>query len=364
MNQNTVELFISDELREVLTKIQNQSEIAKALLKKTHDAENIVSDYVNYISVSNDDKTKLSYLTKERQTQVSDHWDSNRRFMIKPGAFVRKIFKNYSDKEIEKFATLFRNQQSKLMFDFKIVRGSQIKKYYSAESYAKERSSLGASCMKNDECQDWFDLYSENKETISLLVLVNQQDKLIGRSLLWETPEHKIMDRIYTIDDENFSHFFKKWADENGYMYKREQKWNNTMSFESDGVRKDLKVGIQLKRANFEYYPYLDTFKFLCLDNKTIYNYIPQDVDVITISSADGRSRSSGFLAMDIVTNLFYNHDDTVYVDYLGGRVWIDNVCYSETYQKYIHSDDAMYVESIGDYVLAEDYPKFEDEYC
>ena len=201
MNQNTVELFISDELREVLTKIQNQSEIAKALLKKTHDVENIVSDYVNYISVSNDDKTKLSYLTKERQTQVSDYWDSNRRFMIKPGAFVRKIFKNYSDKEIEKFATLFRNQQSKLMFDFKIVRGSQIKKYYSVESYAKERSSLGASCMKHDECQEWFDLYVENKETISLLVLVNQQDKLIGRSLLWETPEHKIMDRIYTIDE-------------------------------------------------------------------------------------------------------------------------------------------------------------------
>lgn len=364
MNQNTVEIFISDELREVLTKIQNQSEIAKSLLRKSHDVEDIVSDYVNYISVSNDDKTKLSYLTKERQSKVSDVWDSNRRFMVKPGAFVRKIFKNYSDKDIEKFATLFRNQQSKNLFDFKIVRGSQILKYYSHESYLKEKSSLGASCMKHDECQDWFDLYVTNTSTISMLVLVDRQDRLVGRSLLWKTGDYKIMDRIYTVDDENFSFFFKRWADENGYLYKREQKWNNTMSFESGGSRKDLKIGIKLDYVNFDYYPYLDTFKFLCLDNQTIYNYIPEDVDVITISSADGRSRSSSFLVMDIVTNLFYNHDDTVYVDYLGGRVSIDNVCWSETYQKYIHSDDAMYVNSIDDYVLAEDYSKFEDEYC
>jgi hypothetical protein len=364
MNQNTVEIFISDELREILTKIQNQSEIAKSLLRKSHEVDDIVVDYVNYISVSNDDKTKLSYLTKERQSQVSDFWDSNRRFMVKPGAFVRKVFKNYSDKDIEKFATLFRNHQSKLMFDFKIVGGSRILKYYSHESYLKEKSSLGASCMKHDECQDWFDLYVTNTSTISMLVLVDRQDRLVGRSLLWETGDYKIMDRIYTVDDENFSFFFKRWADENGYLYKREQKWNNTMSFESDGSRKDLNIGIKLDYVNFDHYPYLDTFKFLCLDNQTIYNYIPKDVNVITISSADGKSRNSSFLVLDIKTNLFYNYDVTVYIDYLGGRVFMEDACYSQTYQKYIHSDDAMYVESIEDYVLAKDYSKFEDEYC
>jgi hypothetical protein len=42
----------------------------------------------------------------------------------------------------------------------------------------------------------------------------------------------------------------------------------------------------------------------------------------------------------------------------------MEDACYSQTYQKYIHSDDAMYVESIEDYVLAKDYSKFEDEYC
>jgi hypothetical protein len=67
---------------------------------------------------------------------------------------------------------------------------------------------------------------------------------------------------------------------------------------------------------------------------------------------------------LDIKTNLFYNYDVTVYIDYLGGRVFMEDACYSQTYQKYIHSDDAMYVESIEDYVLAKDYSKFEDEYC
>ena len=364
MNNNTFEIFISDELREVLTKIQNQSEIAKTLLRQSQDSDNLVDDFVNYISISNDDKTKISYLTKERQTQVSDVWDSKRRFMIKPGAFIKKVFRNYSDKEIEKFSTLFRNQQSKNLFDFKIVRGSHILNYYSQDSYLKETGSLGSSCMKYDQCQDWFGLYTENTSTISMLVLVDSKDRLVGRSLLWETPDAKIMDRIYTIDDENFSFFFKKWADENGFLYKREQKWNNTMTFESNGKSQILKIGITLDYVYHDNYPYLDTFKFLCLKTNTIYNYIPENVSVITISSADGSSRDSNFLALDVKTNLFHNYCDTVYIDYLNNRVFIDDACWSETYQKYIHSEDAMYVESIGDYVLVEDYSKFEDEYC
>ncbi len=354
MNKKTVQIFISDEIKEVLSKIQNQSEIAKTLLKQSHDMEDVIDDYVNYISISNDDKTKISYLTKERQEQVTDFWDSKRRFMIKPGAFVRKVFKNFSDKEIEKFSSLFRNQQAKNMFNFKIVKGEQILKYYSQESYLRETSSLGSSCMKYDECQDWFGIYTQNMDIISLLVLVDDRDNLIGRSLLWKTPDYKIMDRIYTIDDENFSHFFKKWADEMGYLYKREQKWNNTMSFESAGIRKDLKIGIQLDSVSFETYPYLDTFKFLCLDNKTLYNYIPNN-SVITISSADGSWKSSKFLALDVKTNLFYNFDDTVYIDYLSGRVFIEDACWSETYQQYIYSSDAKYVDRIDDYIFYDD---------
>jgi hypothetical protein len=283
---------------------------------------------------------------------------------VKPGSFVTKLFKDIPSKEVEKFSNLYRSQANKPSFTFSIVKGETIRGYYHFESYASEKGSLGASCMKHDECQDWFDLYVTNTSTISMLVLVDRQDRLVGRSLLWETGDYKIMDRIYTVDDENFSFFFKRWADENGYLYKREQKWNNTMSFESDGSRKDLNIGIKLDYVNFDHYPYLDTFKFLCLDNQTIYNYIPKDVNVITISSADGKSRNSSFLVLDIKTNLFYNYDVTVYIDYLGGRVFMEDACYSQTYQKYIHSDDAMYVESIEDYVLAKDYSKFEDEYC
>ena len=353
--RKTADIFISDELLPILEKIQTQSIVAKLLLKKRHSLEDLVENHVNHISVSTDDKTKISYMTKERLMSGIDPWDSKRRFMIKPGAFVRKIFKNISDKDVELFASLYKSQQVQNDFEFKIVRGGNISDYYDQDSYASTRSSLGASCMRYEECQKYFDIYTQNQDVISMLVLVNKQGDLIGRSLLWESTDTKVMDRIYTINDDLFCHSFKSWAKENGYIYKVEQKWNNTFGFFVDGIATQKMISFKLENVDFEYYPYLDTFKFLSRSKKTIYNYIPTDVDdIVTITSADGCAYSSDYLSLDVKTKLYHQRCDTIYLPYLNGRVFGDDVHYSQSNDCYIHYHDSLYSEVLDDHIFAD----------
>ena len=62
--RKTSDIFISDELRKILTEIESQSIVASLLLKKRHSNEDLVDGFVNHISVSTQDKSKISYLTK------------------------------------------------------------------------------------------------------------------------------------------------------------------------------------------------------------------------------------------------------------------------------------------------------------
>ena len=70
------------------------SEVAKLLLRERHSLEILVENPVNYISFSKNDKSKLSYLTPERFATVDgDFWGSSKRFIVKPGGLIKKIFK-------------------------------------------------------------------------------------------------------------------------------------------------------------------------------------------------------------------------------------------------------------------------------
>ena len=233
--RKTFDLIISEELKAVLSEIESDSQVARLLLKKRHDKEDLVDDPINFISVAQD-KTKVSYLTTDRIAKIEDpslYWSSSRRFAVKPGGFISKLFKDIPAKEVEKFSNLYRAQSNKAKFTFKIVDGDYIKTYYHINSYAQERGTLGASCMKYDNCQDYLGIYTENTDKVKLLVMLNEDGGLMGRALLWDFDTNKIMDRIYTIADEEFVFQFKKWATDNGYLYKSEQNWYNTLFFEN-----------------------------------------------------------------------------------------------------------------------------------
>ena len=202
--RKTYDLFISDELRTVLEQIKSESVVADLLLKRRHSKEDLVGDPVNFISISSQDSTRISYLTTERIGMIDevDYWTSSRRFHMKPGGFISKLFENISARDIETFSNLYRAEVRKPKFDFRIVDGEDIRYYYHYDRHANDCGSLGISCMRHENCQKLFSMYVDNSDKISLLVMFNEDNYVIGRALLWNFDGNKIIDRICSVNDE------------------------------------------------------------------------------------------------------------------------------------------------------------------
>lgn len=356
--RKTSDIFISDDLRKVLSEIDGQSMVASLLLKKRHLNEDLVEDFVNYISISREDNTKISYLTKERFSILdeSEIWTSRRRFQAKPGGFVSKVFKNIPAREIELFSTLFRNVSDRANFNLHVVNGEEIRKFYHYEYYASDNGSLGASCMRYDGCQKYMDLYVDNPEVVSMLAMLNDDDELIGRALLWNYNGYKIMDRIYTVNDEKYSFYFKEWGTKNNYLFKSGQNWFDTLNFEKIGDKKqELKIDIKLNNFEYRYYPYMDTFKFFNPGTGTFSNYQPEE-DFYTICSPDGSKYESDYLVFDIIDRVFRYRGDAAYLRYLNAFTSHNNVRYSDINDDYIISEESVYDNELQDYIFGDKY--------
>ena len=355
--RKTHDVLISNELRELLLEFSNDSVVAQLLLKKRHSKEDLVESPVNYISISTQDKTKISYMTVDRMSAISEdeYWTSSRRFQAKPGAFIGKLFKNVSGRDVEKFSNLFRSQSAKPTFTFDVVSGEKIREYYHYESYSyTDRGSLGASCMKHDSCQRYLDMYTENQDTIKMLVMLNEDGGLMGRALLWNFDSHKVMDRIYTSSDEDLAFFFKKWATENGYVYKSEQNWSNTLFFEKlGGEKKELKLCVKLT-GSYNRYPYMDTFKFIDRQTGNLYNYQPE-IEFGTLCSSEGGVQGSDYLRLDGITKSFRYSHDAQWIEYLGLYTGV-GMEFSEVNNQYILRDHCEYDEEVHDYLFIGDY--------
>lgn len=353
----TQEILISERLLKILQEIENDSLVAKLLLTRDIPGEYTIDDPVNYISISGDDESKISYLTKERLTKIDsieERWTSSKRFHIKPGGFVNKVFKNIPSKEVEKFATFYRSLIRPSNFKFSIVEGEDIKYWYHYNQYRKQTGSLGNSCMKNDHNQESLDFYIEND--VKMLIMTDNQNCLIGRALLWQIDDVKVMDRIYTICDEDYLYLFKQWANKNGYLYKFEQKWNSTLDFESGGKKQSINFGIKLKNLTRRY-PYMDTFKFLDKEKMMLYNFKPEDTKSIRICcSSDGDTQSPEYLVLDDIERTYIYSGDSVYLEYLNIRTHCNNVCYSEINSCNILVKDSEYQEDVRDNVFKGDY--------
>ena len=133
--RKTIDLYISDSLRDLLEQFKDESQVASLILHKRLPKEDVVDNNVNFISISDSDKTKISYLTEDRiekisQSSTDDYWTTSKRFHCKPGAFVTKLFKCISQKEIEKFSNLYKAFSDKKDFTIEIISGQEIAKYY------------------------------------------------------------------------------------------------------------------------------------------------------------------------------------------------------------------------------------------
>lgn len=362
MSENT-NIHLSDKLKNLLSKFKKTSNIAYTLSKEKIEMSSLVDNHIDYLSISEEDPTKISYLTKDRieliKTRNECLWTSPKRFHCKPGSFVLKIFKNASPKDIELFSNQFKSFVSKQEFKFEIVNGESIRKYYGHETYSSQSGSLGASCMKAERCQKYLEIYCKNPNVVKMLIMKNNNDLILGRAILWEfhweNQNYKIMDRIYTSKDEDLSIFFKNWATENGYLYKKHQNWANTFQFE--GSDSEIMAGIKLENIQFSYYPYMDTFKWIDLENQIVYNHKPEyftknNQNHRLACGPEGLTESPDYLSFDEISRNWGYKLDIIEVD--GIMTSSNNCVWSETLDRYILKRDSVWNDELRDNIYAD----------
>lgn len=363
-NSETSDIVISDEFRDILEIFKDKSVVAELLLHKRLDKSILVDDHVNFISVSHGDMGKISYLTLDRIQKISqsddDFWTTSKRFRSKPGAFVSKILKDIDQMEIEKFSTLYKTFTSDIDFNFKIVKGNDVRKFYSYQTHLRQEGTLGQSCMKHDQCQDFFNLYIDNSDVISMLTMTSFDDKLIGRALLWECDGIKIMDRVYTINDERYVNHFFKWAKDNGYLYKVYQNWKNSMQFTDGSEFFEKEISINIPNYNHKRYPYLDTFKWLDMTNGSLSNFKPKhfskhNSDHRVLAVACGGYENASIFELDHVSRMYCHSGDMAYLTYMGVWTSTENCHYSETNETWILREDSIYSNELEDHIYKDD---------
>lgn len=377
---------ISKGLEELLEKIKSSSTVAKLILETTIEGHSlpVIENGVDYLSVSESDTNKISYLSCDRINTISenDYWISGKRYHISPAKIVAKLFDKsilnfINSKDIEIFSNVYRSCQVDNKVKFHIVKGDEIKTYYNHKQYSRNINgelcgSLGASCMRYDRCEDYFSIYTENKEVSLLCLLDKNTDTLIGRAILWnieaqdvnlEVKHYKIMDRIYTINDDFYTNLFENWAKNNDYYHKAEQTFSNCTWF----IKGDKKINLCLRiniNTHYKYFPYLDTFKFLDLDKSTVYNYPIEGVPNLKImNSTEGYLNRGTDYCFDEITRIVHHRNDTIPLTYLNDiRVFHGTVHHSYVHDCYILKDHAEYNCLIDDYIFNAEYDRFNNK--
>ena len=307
-----------------------------------------------------------------------EFWTQSRN-PIKIGRFIRQVFPGkYSDVDIEKFVNAFKSSDEKDLQKFILVEGEDIAKYYWYENYKEMAGDLGRSCMARKK---YFNIYTQNPEVCRLLVLL-EDDKVIGRSLIWKLDRNNgeseieyLMDRQYTIEQSDVIKF-TNYAKENGWAYKT---YNNHHSYSNItylGKEMNCEMVTKVEKKDYDEYPYMDTFKRFDPTTGELFNDTEKDDHegqyLLEDTDGDYTEISSGKWSEYYDTEI--DEDEAVWSEAYGdwlpenravhiergrGRSnsgWFpeddDNIYYSEWEDEYVHIEDCVYSEDKDEYIL------------
>ncbi len=171
-----------------------------------------------------------------------------------------------TDADIEKFVNEYVSYVKYSKADetsiIKEVKGEDIRKWYNRENYQSDIGKLGNSCMSHEDCGEYFDIYTNNTDSVSLLILNNKNDKLVGRALLWKLDSGEFfMDRVYTSNDSD-DNIFINYAIEKGYLYRNTPSSGFKYFINSKEIDPGT-ISVTLDEAYFDSYPFMDTLCYL-----------------------------------------------------------------------------------------------------
>jgi len=287
--------------------------------------------------------------------------------MTKPGKFFKHCLPDSTDKDIQKmvaeYYTMINEFTDISKSDFHL--SNDIKKYYHSNIYEGYGGSLGNSCMKHTECQDYLTFY-ENYN-VKILVL-KSGDKIKGRALIWENVNFPglcktldFMDRIY-VNNDNDIELFKSYADKHNIVHKYKQSYNDKETFVYQQQQFEDHIIIeQTNSLDIDSWPYVDTMANMD-DNGNLCNISTSEY-YINLEETDGsNSETIGRAICEDCGNRFDSENEGIYVENHG------HVCdncqeeysYCEDCDTYSHYDNGSYVEDeqrfICDSCLSEDY--------
>ena len=281
----------------------------------------------------------LNKMYRLKNNQTNAVWNQQRT-ELQIGRFATKIIQNSKDtnaksltqNDINAFVDNFkayRDFQTTKKDKFEIVQGEEIRKWYDEDTYEDAKYHLNNSCMRYDRCQKYLDIYTENTNQVTMVIMKGMDpNKIIGRALIWKLSDGNIyLDRPYANNDEDVN-LFKQWGRDKGY------------SVYGDNYKHKE---VTLDKSEFSSYPYMDTFKYLNRDEK-----------LLSTDDSEFDSGNESWIKLESTGGGYEEAQTGIYSEYLGEYIDEDSAVYAEDLQSYIHSDDAYYLEYSDQYVSNE----------
>ena len=283
-----------------------------------------------------------------RIKQNLDHpaW-KEQRTELGVGRFATKIsqkaVKSFTPVQINAFVDKFkayRDFQTTKKDKFEVVQGEEIRKWYDEDTYEDPEYHLNNSCMRYSRCQRYLNIYVENPNQVTMVIMKGTDpDKIIGRALIWKLKDGTYyLDRPYANNDEDIN-LFKEWGRNKGY------------SVYSDYKNKE----VTLDKSNFQHYPYMDTFKYLNRDEK-----------LLSTDSSEFDGGNESWIKLEDTGGGYDEAQSGIYSEHYGEYIDEDSAVYAEDLQSYIHSDDSYYLEYKDQYVSNEAnvvYSEYDGQY-
>lgn len=197
---------------------------------------------------------------------------------------------DFTNKELEDFVNYFKSTVDLFggrFSKFYLVSGEKIRYWYHLDNYLELMGSLGSSCMRYDESQEYLDIYVANPEVCNLLIL-KEGDKIVARALIWTLNDgKKFMDRVYYINESDLN-LFREYAKKNGWYAKYINGSSADSSvFDPGGTRTSISyMLVNVKHSEYDYYPYMDTLKYFNPGERTL--SINKNSETYELEDTDG----------------------------------------------------------------------------
>jgi hypothetical protein len=245
----------------------------------------------------------VSYLpVKKGEIAKTKEWKSPVRQKTRISRVLKKLNPSLTEKQIQDYANQFKARYEKLINNIdnnlRVVTGEEIRYWYLEDHYA-EGGMLNNSCMRYPESQKRFGIYVNHPSKIGMLILTNDDEKLLGRAIIWNVDDPKLifMDRVYAINDF-YQNVLINYGKERGMKY-----------YFTDSETKMTINDIETSDCSCDN-PFMDTFRYYNVDKKQLLSFEPMfdgDAEDVDFDDDEGEYRRKSEDGDEIVE--FSDHD-------------------------------------------------------